>query len=182
MSTYTISTSANQGILQVEASQDLLTNYFQNNDLYVGLWYDTSFDPQESNTLNSFIYELTQADYSRIKIPKNDWVIDEIERRAKTNREYSLKPIQSSWNVSGYFICTSSDNSGVFIDLIKFQKEETLSPEQYLNIRPQIDIHGIEEINVVVRDSITFDYLADGTYVAGYLITIPAVGSVTYTI
>lgn len=171
--------SAAIGMLQVEGSTVFLESYFKNTDLYIGLWSGST--PTTSATLSGFTQEVVYSDYERITIPKNDFVFIPEERRMYTNRKYSFSPRIQNWSADGYFIATTSDNTGILIDVVKFKKTETIEPFKYLNIQPAISIHG-QTANRQIVEVLVFDYLADGTYYAGNPSEIQAHGGITHTL
>ena len=178
--TGSFSTSGGSGILQAESSSEILEDYFKGNDTYLGLWQGTT-TPTSAMTLSSLTEELTGTDYQRIMIPKEDWVAEQIERTIYTNRKYSFNSLASDYTISGYFIATTNDNSGVLLEFTKFNTDMVLEVDKYLHIRPSFKIYG-EAIDPSFADIVIVEYIADGDYVAGSTSLIPAVGRVTYVI
>lgn len=163
-------------ILNTEFRLALLDEYFSDTTLYLGLW-SSNTAPSVNDTLSSFSnnHEVTYAEYIRITIPKFDWVIDEIEISAYLNRSLYFNPLLQTWSIDGYFICSSNK----LIEIVEFPNPVTVNTGQYFTINPKIYCGGTPLVinNNVTSEIISYDYLANGDYYAGYPTQIPAKGS-----
>lgn len=153
-STTTLGLSAENVVLVAEGKYNFLKDYFTTNIFYLGLWTTTNEnalikDPDFlSNPLSGFtsLYELNSSysGYYRFKIPKSNWMIDEIENSITLNTPIQFTTLNQWDNIVGYFICTSSDNSGklIWIDTLKqIGVTIDLKQRQYLTITPKLIIY-----------------------------------------
>lgn len=184
-----------QSLINWEFRPELLKGYLTHTDLYIGLWKSSSFLPGYSGTYpasgiytadgtiyasgypflfdninaSTFIdnLEISYGDYNRLKIPKEDWYIDELETEAETNRIYAFAPYIYNWVADGFFITTDYQGSnGVLVLAEQFKTTYTIPANTYLEIRPEIFIYG-DYINAELNEIATLPdvlYLADGTY------------------
>lgn len=131
--------SSVNSISQLEGLYFYLKYYFIYYDLYLGLW-SSATSPAVTDTLTSFASrEVTFTGYSRLKLSKLNWVVDTTDLSLYSNKSVYFNPLQQDWdNISGYFICSSSDNSGFLLQIVKYQLPVNLLSEKYLVINPII--------------------------------------------
>ena len=85
-------------------------------NLYMGL-YTNGSEPAETATLAS-LTEVTGSGYARKTLARGSWTID---ADLASFAEQSFGPAGASWgNVTGYFIATSSDNTGKLLFVESF--------------------------------------------------------------
>lgn|SRR4030065_1020410 len=132
---------------------ELLEDYFplRSSDLYLGLWISPNLFGLPNTdfiSLNDFSssFELNPATFSgyqRIRIPKNDCLVDPVENIMYLKATPSFRSLNTWNNISGFFLSTTSDNSGKLIVIDRFKTEGTaldLEPDIYLNISPRIGL------------------------------------------
>jgi len=124
----------------------LLDYYFPNNDLWVGLWWNSSYSLPDFDTITLPAWtvpnEITNSDYDRILIDKNNWVLEDDSTTLFLNKVITFAPLVTDWNVLGYFIATTEDNSGRIIMVEKVTtKTITIEQEKYFNIVPKITLY-----------------------------------------
>ncbi|RLB06412.1 MAG: hypothetical protein DRG83_00080 [Deltaproteobacteria bacterium] len=94
-----------------------LKNQTQNSYLYLGLYTNTS-EPAESATLSD-ITEPSGGGYSRKQLNPSDWT--ENPQGTFSQPEQTFTASGADWgNIYGYFIATSSDNTGKLIAVEHF--------------------------------------------------------------
>lgn len=132
---------------------ELLIDYFtlRTSDLYIGLWQSSLlFGLPNTDFISmsdfSSTYELSSSSFSgyqRIRIPKNDSIVDSLENKMYLRSPISFRTLTTWNNIGGFFISTTSDNTGKLIYLDRFKTEGTaldLEPGKYLNIFPKIGL------------------------------------------
>lgn len=124
-----------------EGSRAFLEYYLNNNDCYLGLWSSSGEITSTNFSLTEFAqYELSGLkEYSRVLIPKGTWILID-----STSSIYSLKtctfsPIYQSWSsIYGYFLSSTSDNSGILLAVYRFADVTTITKGTSLPITPYI--------------------------------------------
>lgn len=103
--------------------------------LYLGLYNDVS-EPEEDATIAS-LSEITGSGYARKTLTRGAWVI------TGDCAEYAEQTLLASgdWgNVTGYFIATSTDDSGKLIAIEHFDTAREVEDTKGLKITPKITI------------------------------------------
>lgn len=132
---------------------ELLLDYFalRSSDLYLGLWNsnvlfglpDTDFTSLSNFSSKFELSSNTYQGYQRLKISKTDTIIDSLESKMYLKVPVTFKTLSTWNNLGGFFISTTSDNSGKIIYIERFKSEGTatdLEPGKYLNISPKIGL------------------------------------------
>jgi len=115
----------------LEGRKDIVSSYFQKNDLYLGLW-DVQ-DINHSITLDKMSsIELNKNEYSRKKLDKTLWVIGS---NTITYPTVQFKSLTQVWdNLKGYFIATTTDNTGKIILINPFILPVKVVVGDFINI------------------------------------------------
>lgn len=129
--------------LVVDGRIEVLSTFFSTTDLYLGLWTGNTL-PIYTDTLSSFIvpHEFSAADYGRLLLPKEDWIIDETNIWVLPHESIVFKPYMSnSWNnISGFFISSTKDNTGFLLSVTTFKQKINLPKNNNLVITPKLVI------------------------------------------
>jgi hypothetical protein len=138
---------ADEFILNNRGRQELAESYLNATDLWAGLWVsDTISIPNEdTTTLATFAptYEFgASSEYTRFRITKDKWFFDEVHSTIELNAPIYFQPKNADWEVLGFFLTTTQDNTGVLIEIEKLENRKiTIVKEDYLVIRGRITIY-----------------------------------------
>ncbi len=123
-----------------EGKKEILENYLNTYDLWLGLWTSTGKIRENNFTLSSFnFYELKNLkEYKRIVIPKGTWVLG--DDLIYTASDITFSPIYQDWtDIYGYFISSSYDNSGILLSITQYDSSQILTKGiAVLTIQPKI--------------------------------------------